>query len=77
MKRKYSDAFVDGQIAKIDSLSEKCREETPLFPAEIHEILDSRPYLNKQFNKVLKHRYDLAYIKGFWYGWSLRDGAKE
>jgi hypothetical protein len=72
MGRKYSDAFVQRQIDKIYELKEKTDHEFFMLP----EALD-RPenqWMQKHIRDYVNHRASLAYIQGFWYGWTLRDG---
>lgn len=71
-RRKYSETFVQRQIDKIDALKEKTDNEFVVLP----DALD-RPenqWMHKHIREYVKHRASLAYIQGFWYGWTLRDG---
>jgi hypothetical protein len=69
--RKYSDKFIEEQIAKIDEIHERCSSECPLGPD-----LSDHPYKEKEMRELLKHRSELSFIKGFWLGWALREGAR-
>ena len=69
--RKYSDKFINDTIGCIDVMNERVQSETPLLP-EIQSKFDS-----DVVNKVVKHRSDTSYVKGFWLGYSLALGIKD
>lgn len=74
--RKYSEKFIDSEIAKIDTMNEKCQDNFPLLPDQLHN--DERyKWLSPKINDVMNHHSKMSYIKGFWYGWCLRNGMKE
>ena len=73
MARKLSDKFIDEEISKVHALYEKCRG-TPTLPNQLDE--DQYIWMRKQINDVIKHRADLSFVKGFWYGWTLKEGEK-
>lgn len=73
--RKYSDKFINSEIAKIDRMYEKCQDEFPMLPEALFR--DEHSFLMPKVREVMNHRSKLSYIKGFWYAWSLRSGMKE
>ena len=88
MGRKYSDAFVDRQIAKIDEMYEKCMGRNLIVTPEClipnhHSYWNTyeRPKLSEsEINKIREYYnqlQNLSYVRGFWMGWTLREGAKE
>jgi hypothetical protein len=68
-RRIYSDKFIERTIEKIDALNDKVQAFYPEAPD-----LSDKPWLQKQQNEFIKHRSDLSYIKGFWYGYTLASG---
>jgi len=83
MSRKYSPAFVQERIDMIDAMHERCQDVivTPdcLMPEEHRSTTYGPPRLSKfereQIKKYYKQLQELAYVKGFWAGWVLREGA--
>ena len=84
-KRIFSDAYIDRQIAKIDKMYEGCMGHnlivTPdcLMPEfgmmTAHSRLSERE--REQIKKYYKQLSDLSYVRGFWMGYSIRDGIKD
>lgn len=82
--RKYSDAFIDRQIAKIDKMFEESIGPnlitTPncLMP-EDRWGGSSRlsPMEREEVKKYYRQLQNLSYVNGFWMGWTLREGLKE
>lgn len=72
MRRKYSDAFVERQINKIDELFEKTQQECIMLPDAFDR--DEYSWLRKSVMQYTQHRVDRAYVQGFWYGWTLKEG---
>jgi hypothetical protein len=85
--RKLSDAYISRQVAKIDEMYEKCTGPnlivTPrcLMPNDYNNftygsrgLLDSE---RKEIQEYYKQLQDLSYVRGFWAGWTLREGVKE
>lgn len=72
MQRKYSDFFIERQINKIDELNQKTQQECILFPREFDR--EEYAWLRKKVTEYVNHRVNRAYIQGFWYGWTLKEG---
>lgn len=72
-QRKYSEKFINKEIAKIDNLNEKLQDNFPMLPETLSE--ERYSFLIKGIKEWGKHKSDLSYVKGFWYGWCLRGGA--
>lgn len=83
-KRIYSDSFIQRKIDKIDKMYKECMGEnlivTPecLMPELKYGIY---PKLSKREIEQIKNYYrqlqNLSYVRGFWMGYSLRDGIKD
>ena len=72
MSRKYSEKFVNSEIKKIDELHEKIQNEYIELPNFLER--EENDWLKKQVMEYVKHRIDRAYVQGFWYGWTLKEG---
>ena len=72
MSRKYSDKLIEEKIKKIDELHEKTQTEY----VDLPEFLDreENAWMRKQVKEYVKNRVDIAYVQGFWYGWTLKEG---
>lgn len=83
-KRIYSDAFVDRHIAKIYEMSERNQRiiTTPdcLMPTD-SQGYSMYPKLSEFERERIKEYYnqfqELSFVRGFWHGWSIRDGTKD
>jgi len=86
MSRKFSNEYIDRQIAKIDELHKNCMDSnlivTPkcLMPTSPDDWY-ARPKLTDFERKEIRAYYqqlqNLSYVRGFWMGWTLREGLKE
>lgn len=72
MSRKYSEKFIEAKIKKIHELNEKTQTEHLDYP----EFLDreENTWMKNQVREYVKNRVERAYVQGFWYGWTLKEG---
>ena len=75
--RKFTDAFIDKQIASIDALHDKTREHCPVLPEPNSDCFGIGSWEYKMAREVAAHRYRCGYVDGFWMGWTLRSHATE
>ena len=84
-RRIYSEAFVDRKIAKIDEMFERNQKTilmTPriLMPDSNYSVFGT-PRVSEREREEIKTYYnrfrELAYVNGFWSGWSLREGTRD
>lgn len=78
MPRKYSDKYIEKQIAKIDEMFD--RNQTVVDCPDCLTTINDNVFIGqRERNKIkafLKQVRELAYIQGFWMGWTLRNGLK-
>lgn len=72
MSRKYSDAFVQRHIDRINALKEKTDNEYIGLPSALGR--DEYSWMKKEILAYVESRSDRSYIQGFWYGWTLKSG---
>lgn len=86
MKRRIlSDTFITRQIEKIDKIYESCMGNnlivTPKCLMPDTDSIFGHVKLTESERKEIRTYYkqlqDLSYVRGFWMGWSTRDGTNE
>jgi hypothetical protein len=82
--RKLSDAYVDGQIAKIDKIYEECTGKNLIVTPDClmpETRFGRQSRISRREREQIKEYYsqlqNLSYVRGFWMGYSLRDGIKD
>lgn len=84
-RRIYSDTFIDRQIAKIDEMFERNQRNILLTPecliepyrADFQYHARICPSDVDKIKAYYKQFQELAYVRGFWMGWTLREGCKD
>lgn len=84
-RRILSDAYVDRRIAKIDEIFERNQKNIlmtpqclmPEAPFSIYGNPKLSAYERTQIKEYYNQFQELSYVRGFWSGWSLRDGTKD
>lgn len=84
-RRILSDTYVDRQIAKVDEIFEKTNQNfvaTPdiLMPETEYSVFERKRISDWEREKIkayYKQFSDLSFVRGFWQGWTLREGSKD
>ena len=83
-RRILSDAYVDRRIAKIDEIFERNQKKILTTPncltGEVYSIFGT-PRISERERKEISEYYnqfqELSYVRGFWSGWTLREGTRD
>lgn len=68
--RILSDKFIERVLNRIDEKKEKAERELPLLPDGVVNSVNYKPVVN-----VINNRGDLAYVNGFWCGYTIGQGS--
>ena len=80
MPRKFSDAFIEQQIARIDAMHQRIQDDTIVYPSCLMPSNEygrgMSEYDRAAIKKYFKQLRDMAYIQGFWMGWVTKEGVQ-
>ncbi len=82
-KRYYTKTFIDRKIAQIDKMYEECMGKNLIVTPDclMPETRFGGPRLSTRDREEIKKYYNqlqnLSYVRGFWMGYSIRNGMKD